>query len=135
MDRGTTVGLDVPPVLYKCHILHECHILSFLTVMPAPAAHDPDPFLRSVVEHVFMPPKLPQEGPDEQMERKMNVALCNSLLDAAQDFLPNVPASESPLWNRMIKVVKLAHRAATAPLNDTELRRAFSVMAVGGTSI
>lgn len=31
--------------------------------------------LRSVIKHVFMPPKLPQKHPGEETERKTNVAL------------------------------------------------------------
>jgi hypothetical protein len=101
--------------------------------MLAPAALDPDPILRSVVEHVFMPPKLPQEGPNEQMERETNVALCDSLLEAAQDFLPIVPDSESPLWNRMIKMMDLARRAARVPFKEADLQCALSDVMIGGT--
>ena len=61
--------------------------------MPTPAAHDTDTILHSVIEHVFMPPKLPQEAPDEDMEQKVNVALCDNLIEAAQDFIQNVPPS------------------------------------------
>ena len=71
--------------------------------MSVPATDNIDPdILRSVIEHVFMPPKLPQVGPDEETERKTNVALCNSLIKAAQDFLKIIPSSESPLWMQMI---------------------------------
>ena len=44
--------------------------------MPTLAAHDPDSILHSVIEHVFMPPGLPQEAldRDEDTEQKVNVA-------------------------------------------------------------
>ena len=88
--------------------------------------------LRSVIEHVFMPPKLPQRGPDEETERKTNVALCDSLIEAAQDFLQIIPSSESPLWKHMIKMIQLARRAAKAPLKTADLQYALSDMTLGG---
>jgi hypothetical protein len=89
--------------------------------------------LCSVIEHVFMPPKLPQRGPDEETKRKTNVALCDSLIEAAQDFLKIIPSSESPLWKHIIKMIQLARRAAKAPLKTAELQYALSDMALGGT--
>ena len=79
-----------------------------------------------------MPPKLPQDPPDEETERKTNVTLCNSLMEAAQDFLQLIPSSETPLWIHMIKMIKSAHRAAEAPLEKVDLQRALSDMALGG---
>jgi hypothetical protein len=89
--------------------------------------------LRSVIEHVFMPPKLPQEAPDEETERKTNVVLCGSLIEAAQDFLKIIPSSESDLWGRMIKMMELVRDAVEAPWEDDGLQRALSDMALGGT--
>ena len=92
---------------------------------------DPD-ILRSVVEHVFMPPKLPDHHPGEETERKTNVALCDALIAAAQDFLRIIPSSESPLWMRIIKMMELARHTAKAPLKEDRLKRALSNMALGG---
>jgi hypothetical protein len=102
--------------------------------MPTPAVHDPNSILNSVIEHVFMPPKLPQEAPDGDIEQKVNVALCDNLIQAAQDFIQNVPPSQSPLWSRMIKTMQLARRAATSSFNEVDLQHAFSNMAFAGTS-
>ena len=88
--------------------------------------------LRSVIEHVFMPPKLPQIHPSPQTERQINVALCDSLIEAAQDFLPNLPSSESPLWMHMIKMMELVRCAAKAPFKKGQLQRALSGLALGG---
>jgi hypothetical protein len=91
--------------------------------------------LTSVVEHVFMPPKLPQEHPGEETERETNVALCDSLIDAAQQFLQILPSSENLiLWMQMIKMIKSARRAEKVPLKDVELQRVLSDMAIGGTN-
>ena len=108
---------------------------SSLTVMQSPVSHHIDSnVLRSVVEHVFMPPKLPQKDPGEQMEQDMNVALCDTLIRAAQDLLQDLPSSVFPLV-RMIKMMKLVRRAAMVSFKETELQRTLSEMDVGGTSI
>jgi hypothetical protein len=103
--------------------------------MPTPAAYDPDSILNSVIEHVFMPPKLPQEAPDGDIEQKVNVALCDNLIEATQVFIQNVSPSHFPLWSRMIKTMQLARRSATASFKEADLRQAFSEMVIGGTSI
>ena len=82
-----------------------------------------------------MPPKLPQEAPNEDTEQKVNVALCDNLIEAAQDFIQNVPPSQSPLWSHMIKTMELARRAATASFKEADLQRTFSDMTIGGMSI
>ncbi|KAH9980607.1 hypothetical protein BJV74DRAFT_898252 [Russula compacta] len=96
-------------------------------------AHDPDPdILRSVVYHVFMPPKLPQVDPGEQTEQKTNVALCDNLIGAATDFIESLPASKRPLWMHIIKMMELARRA---PFVEADLQHTLSNMAIGGTFV
>jgi len=69
------------------------------------------------------------------MEQKVNVALCDNLIEAAQDFIQNVHPSQSPLWTHMIKMMKLTRQAATASFKEADLQRVFSDMAIGGTSM
>ena len=88
-----------------------------------------------VVETVFVPPRLPQEDSGEQTERRVNVALCHSLVEATRDFLPVVSSSERHLWMNMIKMMELSCRAAEGPFAEAELRDVFSNMAIGGMSI
>jgi hypothetical protein len=102
--------------------------------MPIPVSDRPGSnILHSVIEHVFMPPVLPQMHPGEQIERKINVELCDNLIEAAHDFLRNLPSSESPLWMHMIKMMELARCAAKAPFKKADLQRALSGLAPGGT--
>jgi hypothetical protein len=101
-----------------------------------PAIDDPDSeILRSVIEHVFLPPRLPQAGPSEETEHKTNVALCSSVVEAARDFLQIVPSSQRPLWKHMIKMMELARRAAIVPFEEADLQHVFSDMAAGGKFI
>ena len=109
--------------------------ISFSTIMSIhPTDHLDSSILTSVVEHVFMPPKLPQKHPGKETERETNVALCDSLIDAAKQFLQILPFSERPLWMQMIKMIQSARRAAKVPLKVVELQRVLSDMAIGGTN-
>src|ERR1700741_4568071 len=90
--------------------------------------------LHSVINHVFMPPRLPQMYSGKRKERKMNIALCNILIETAQDFAQFVPRSESALWMHMIKMLDFARRAAKVSLSEADLHRSLSDMVVGGTS-
>ena len=60
-----------------------------LPSLPSPmflSLTDIDSFdLRSVVEHVFLPPKLPQEAQGDEAESRTNVALCHILVDEADN--------------------------------------------------
>ena len=93
--------------------------------------------LRSIVEHVFMPPKLPQEDPGDQIKQRTDVALCDKLLEAARDFLqvPDVSSSQRSLWIHMIRMMELARRTVEVPLEVASLQDVFSNMAIGGMSI
>ena len=97
------------------------------------AYHYDSNILTSVIEHVFMPPKLPQAHPGEQAERDTNIALCNSLIEAAQDFLHILTSSQSSLWLHMIKMMESARRTVNAPFEEVDLQRVLSAMDVGGT--
>ena len=91
--------------------------------------------LQLVVETVFVPPKLPQEDSGEQTEQRMNVALCDSLVEATRDFLPVISPSERPLWIHIIKMMELSRCAAEGPFAEAELQHVFSNMEIGGTTI
>ncbi|KAH9988207.1 hypothetical protein BJV77DRAFT_964507 [Russula vinacea] len=107
-------------------------MFSFPIVMSIPIICDPDSdIFRSVIEHVFLPPKLPQAGPSEENEHKANGALCDSLVEAARDFLQNLPSSQRPLWTHMIKMMDLTRRAAKVQFEEADLQHVFSDMAVG----
>ena len=88
--------------------------------------------LHSVVEHVFLPPKLPQEAPTEEAERRTNVALCRILIQAAQGFLKYLPALQQPLWLRMMKMMVSISQAAKVPRVEIELVRVLSNLVIGG---
>ncbi|KAH9056702.1 hypothetical protein EDB87DRAFT_1687037 [Lactarius vividus] len=91
---------------------------------------DPDVLL-SVVEHIFLPPKLPQEAPTEEAERETNVALCHILIQAARTFSQGLSPLRQSLWVRMIKMMGSIYQAAKAPLVEAELAGSLSRLAMG----
>lgn len=127
LSRGPAIDSDRPRLQFSS---------SFPLMSHVPATDYPDSdTLRSVIEHVFLPPRLPQAGPSEETEHKTNGALCNSLVEAARDFLQIVPSSQRPLWKQMIKMMELARRAAIVPFEEADLHHVFSDMTAGGMFI
>jgi hypothetical protein len=90
--------------------------------------------LSSVVEHVFMPPKLPQEAPTETAEQETNLALCHLLIQAARAFHQGLSHSQQSTWTRMIKMMAFIWQNVKAPLEETDLWSALSTLPVGGES-
>ncbi|KAH9056878.1 hypothetical protein EDB87DRAFT_1579050 [Lactarius vividus] len=78
--------------------------------------------LHSVFEHVFFPPKLPQEAPAGEAEVRMNVAF---------GFRQYLPSSKEPVWTRMQEMMGSIHRTVRAPLVEAELAGALANLAVG----
>ena len=89
--------------------------------------------LLSVVEHVFLPPKLPQEAPTEEAERRTNVALCHMLVQAGRAFLKDLSPVQQPLWVRMMTMMGSIYQAARVPRMEVELVRVLSDLVIGGT--
>jgi hypothetical protein len=103
--------------------------------MPAPTPNNLNSnILRLIVEHVFMPPRLSQEDSGEQIVQEMNVALCDNLIEAAQDFSKYLPSERSLLWKRMIKMMELVRRAASVPFEEANLQGTLSDMEIEGLS-
>lgn len=92
----------------------------------------PDSVLLSIVDHVFLPPKLPQHAPTEDAERGTNMALCHILLQTARAFSGGVSSSQQLLLSHMIKMMESVQRSTEGPLVETELKDTFSNLAVGG---
>jgi hypothetical protein len=102
--------------------------------MSLPAPNIDSNILSSVVEHVFMPPKLPQEAPAKEVEQKIKADLCLLLLDAAHAFHQCLPHSKKSTWDHMVKMINLVCRDVEAPSDRTGLQSALSDLSVGGKS-
>jgi hypothetical protein len=124
-------SLRLPSTL-ACAVSCLIQVLILHTPMYTTTAHIDSDILHLVVEHVFMPPELPQAPPDRRTEGKTNEALCDSLVAAARDFLQSLPPSQRPLWMQMIKMMELARRTAKVPFKKINLWRVLTDMDIGG---
>jgi hypothetical protein len=97
----------------------------------SPSDIDSDDLL-SVIEHVFLPPKLPQQAPEEDAERRSEMALCHILINAAAAFRRYIAPSQGNLWDRMHKMMGFIHRAVSSPLVEAELKDTLSALSPGG---
>jgi hypothetical protein len=91
-----------------------------------------DDHLRSVVEHVFFPPKLSQEAQSDDAERGTNVALCHLLTDAAVAFRQYLSPSQELVWASMEKMVEYILRAASSPLAEDNLAGFLAGLDING---
>ena len=57
--------------------------------------------LNYIINHVFLPPKLPQKDDSDNL---MNVALIEKVINALKSFKDHVPEQEGPGWNSCIKM-------------------------------
>ncbi|KAH9038807.1 hypothetical protein EDB85DRAFT_392096 [Lactarius pseudohatsudake] len=87
--------------------------------------------LLSVIEHVFLPPKLPQQAPTEEAERGTNMALCHILIQAARAFSRFLSPSQQLSWTHMIKMMESICWTTKGPLVEAELKGTFSDLTVG----
>ncbi len=88
--------------------------------------------LLSVVNHVFLPPMLPQEAPTEEAEHAGNVALCHVLIQAARAFSQDLSPLRQSLWAPMIKMMRNIHRTVKSSLVQAEFEGVLSDLAMGG---
>jgi hypothetical protein len=95
-----------------------------------------DDHLRSVVEHVFLPPKLLQGAlvwaQSDDAESGTNVALCHFLTDAAAAFRQYLSPSQELIWASMEKMIEYILRAASSPLPEENLAGILAELDING---
>ncbi|KAH9056908.1 hypothetical protein EDB87DRAFT_1157643 [Lactarius vividus] len=87
--------------------------------------------LLSIINHVFLPVKLPQQAPKEGAERMANVTLCHILIQAARAFCHCLSPSRQLSWAHMIKTLESISWTAKGPLVEAELKSTLSDLVVG----
>ena len=100
-----------------------------MSFSPLPLAHLD---LRSVVEHVFLPPKLPEETRSDDAERGTNVALCHFLIDAAAAFRQYLSPFQEFVWASMEKMIEYIWLAVISPLAEANLAGVLAGLDVNG---
>ena len=86
-----------------------------------------------VINHVFLPPKLPQE--DDSDDTK-TITFIEQILAALRSFQAHVPEQERPEWIACVKMVgnTLELRDHFGGLDVEKLQRTLRKMISGGTN-
>lgn len=88
--------------------------------------------LEQVVNHVFLPPKLPSAAPDDDTERSVNLLMLDETDAAARAFRMFLPHEQRKPWTRICRMLLWMKQAAKAPLEATKLSETLKSMLPGG---
>jgi hypothetical protein len=87
--------------------------------------------LHYVVDHVFLPPKLPQE--DDSSDSN-DAALCDLVCQVAKAYCNDLPASKQGRWAPILKMLDNIHTFHKSSLSDNQIVSAMQDMQPGGIS-
>lgn len=88
--------------------------------------------LQYLVNHVFMPPKVPQE---DDYNAKNDGELCGTVLKCAEDYVRHLPAEKHFLWNRVARILRRLRDLHASNFNSQTLKSLLSEMVSGGDSL
>lgn len=92
--------------------------------------------LRYIMNHIFMPPKLPQANDDSA---ENDEALCVTAYRCAVQYVIHLPTEKLPSWRRIIRMlssIRELYIAHNVDVFDTKtVKRLLRIMIPGGKSI
>lgn len=93
---------------------------------------DPHVF-QALIEHVFMPPQLPQNADDDDQNRAVDILMTKLIAEYADKYSSQASRELKPVLRRIQKMLRLSHRVSRDGLESGAVQQAFSSMEVGGT--
>lgn len=84
-----------------------------------------------ILNHVFLPPKLPQKDEGDDARHVHDIALISLVHEAAGDFLTTVSAEYSQRWSSIITMLERL-KDYTEALNQDEIAPDMTSMVEGG---
>ncbi|KAI0057670.1 hypothetical protein BV25DRAFT_1970711 [Artomyces pyxidatus] len=91
----------------------------------------PDDELHSAVNHIFLPPQLPQAAAPEPEERRFAVRLCQIALDAAQTYQRHIPPQEQSQCDPIITMLSHLECFVEIPPDKNRLMSVLRAMQPG----
>lgn len=88
--------------------------------------------LEEVVNHVFLPPKLPSNAPDEDNERQINILMLEETYAAARTFRTFLPHNQRAPWTKICRMISWLKQTVKAPLEAKKLSMTLESMEAGG---
>lgn len=86
--------------------------------------------LLGALHHVFLPPKLPQQAPEEKQEREINLKLVRLIAESVRDYKAFDAKQEE--WNRMARMIAYVEQFIHISPTPDRLQRAMAEMEVDG---
>jgi hypothetical protein len=87
--------------------------------------------LLQVAEHVFLPPKLPQQALPDTHERQVELKLVQLVTNAVDQYRKLVSV-DSDQWSRMSRMLSRVAQNVEASLGKNQVEQDMANMAVGG---
>lgn len=103
-----------------------------------PHVSDPDkPFrktdiLMSVIDHIFLPPKLPQGGDHPDRDKIVHLLLTELVFEYSVKHASTVPAEQRAVWDHMCLMLRHVGAAVDRGLERGQLARDLAGMVPGG---
>jgi Family of unknown function (DUF6606) len=83
----------------------------------------------SIVNHIFLPPRLPQKGDDQGDDHAQT--LCVAIHTSLEQYITqHISPPQSTPWNALLKM--MGHLCDARPVSEPQLQRSVSTMRPGG---
>jgi hypothetical protein len=89
-------------------------------------------FLQTV-EHICMPPKVPQIGVSVELEYKIALKMCQLVENAAMDYAKTQRGRKTAFWKSISKSLKYLGNYAQGPLQANQVEKSLRNLHIGGT--
>jgi hypothetical protein len=89
--------------------------------------------MRSIIEHLFLPPKLPQEGNQYGDDFDGDTALLQLVADAAENFRNRAPEELQDALSIIVNMLQRSKQLkARGPLSNEEIQKSICEMVQHG---
>jgi hypothetical protein len=88
--------------------------------------------LLHVAEHVFLPPKLPQQAAGDDHERQIHIKLVDLLIKSLEEYR-KFTSDKTEQWPRMSRMLSRIAQNVEIPLESIQLQRDMTGLKTGGS--
>jgi hypothetical protein len=87
--------------------------------------------LLHVAEHIFLPPKLPQQAVSDNHERQIHLKLLDLLIKSLDEYR-KFTSDKTEQWARMSRMLSRVAQNVEVPLAKNQLGRDMTDLNIGG---
>jgi hypothetical protein len=88
--------------------------------------------LEHAANHVFLPPKLPQEAESESLQKEMHLLMCQVALHAIEQAQQSLPLEDRTTWTFLQEMLIHLHDTIQTPLAVAQLKDYLVHLPIGG---